>query len=129
MFGWRGFGRGWDRMAQRHNNSCALAHVGWLGLPRGNRRRSNRVYSHHTTPGLSRGQKCRIPDNCERFGGHMTLVCGGRPGRRTGLHWPARADVGALGGRPWAWGGASLGWMPGDNGFLSGFVVFSDGSG
>ena len=68
----------------RHNVDASRRH----GLCR-NRPRSSRVHNRHTTPGQSRGQRCRIPDICERLGGHKALGCGGRPGRPTGRYWPA----------------------------------------
>jgi len=37
---------------------------------------------NHTSP----GQRCRIPDICERLGGQNSWGCGGRPG----LHWPTQ---------------------------------------
>ena len=45
---------------------------------------------HHTTPGQSRAQRCRIRGICERLGAHKVLVCGGRPGPQTGLRWPTQ---------------------------------------
>lgn len=55
-----------------------------------NRPQSSRVHNRHTTPWQSHGQRCRIPDICEKLGGHKALGCVGRPGRRTGRHWPTQ---------------------------------------
>ena len=63
--GWRRFGRGWDRMAQRRHPRRALAHVGWLGFPR--RRLCQRC--HRSPVRRIRGQhtKVAVPVRARRW--------------------------------------------------------------